>query len=293
MEWCRLYASLDSDPRVQAAEDAAENSAWLLMQSMMYCTAAETQGFIPRTQVPRFGGRNVEGRTKALVSEHIWIPEERGYRLNPDIWSEERNLSDQVERKRQADRERMRVKRAAARETEPPADLSRDSRATGRATRSAIVSRDSRPLEERRGDKHPPQPPAARPLWPAAVPNPGEGEDSVSHPTPADLAALTAEVREIRREWGSRSIRRALENPDLAERGWDRVRAAMLAVAADPDSQAPGRLAHDGPWWNQRATAPPTPPRPAWCGECDEHTRLTGGDQPGRCPRCHPLRAAS
>jgi hypothetical protein len=34
----------------------------------------------------------------------------------------------------------------------------------------------------------------------------------------------------------------------------------------------------------------PTPERPPWCGECDEHTRLrenAAGD-PVRCPDCHP-----
>jgi hypothetical protein len=29
-------------------------------------------------------------------------------------------------------------------------------------------------------------------------------------------------------------------------------------------------------------------PRP-WCGTCNERTRLTGEDQPRRCPDCHPL----
>lgn len=29
-------------------------------------------------------------------------------------------------------------------------------------------------------------------------------------------------------------------------------------------------------------------PRPPWCSECDERTRLIG-DPPGRCPECHPL----
>lgn len=133
------------------------------------------------------------------------------------------------------------------------------------------------------------------PLWPCVVPDPeGEGDPGRDeNPTQAELDAFVAEVRQVRPEWVSRSILRALSDPAVAERGWACARPAMLAMAADPASQAPGRLAHDGPWWNQRATAPPTPPRPAWCGECDERTRLTGGDQPGRCPRCHPLRAAS
>jgi hypothetical protein len=29
----------------------------------------------------------------------------------------------------------------------------------------------------------------------------------------------------------------------------------MLAVAADPESNQPGRLAHGGPWWNQPGEA--------------------------------------
>ena len=30
-------------------------------------------------------------------------------------------------------------------------------------------------------------------------------------------------------------------------------------------------------------------PKPPWCGECNELTRITDGDNPQRCPRCHPL----
>lgn len=34
----------------------------------------------------------------------------------------------------------------------------------------------------------------------------------------------------------------------------------------------------------------PSPSRPAWCGECDEHTRQRENDQglPYRCPKCNP-----
>lgn len=37
------------------------------------------------------------------------------------------------------------------------------------------------------------------------------------------------------------------------------------------------------------------PPRPPWCGECDERTRLLGfdGDAPRPCPRCRPAHAGS
>ena len=43
-----------------------------------------------------------------------------------------------------------------------------------------------------------------------------------------------------------------------------------------------------------RARAPRASPefRPAWCGQCDEDTRLTDEDAPRRCPACHPLAAS-
>lgn len=38
-----------------------------------------------------------------------------------------------------------------------------------------------------------------------------------------------------------------------------------------------------------KGVAPPE--RPAWCGDCDEHTRQRENDAglPYRCPKCHPL----
>jgi hypothetical protein len=281
MEWCRLYASLDGNDRVQAAESAAENSAWLLVQSMMFCTLAENGGRIPLTQVPRFGGRNTEQRTKALVSEGLWIPCERYYLLDPDIWNEEKHLSDSAERKRAADAERQRRKRARDRAAQ--GDSSRDMSHGSHTTES----RDSR--VHRRGEKSntpPPPPGVMRPLWPAAV-SEGEGEGDSS---PDEIrASLAAQVREIRPEWSTSSIVRALSRPDVAERPWMVVTAAILAVARDPESQHPGRLAGDGPWWHQPGTAVVTA-RPSWCGSCDERTRLAEADGRAiRCPDCHPL----
>jgi hypothetical protein len=111
----------------------------------------------------------------------------------------------------------------------------------------------------------------------------------------AGLHSLVAQVRQVRPDWSTSSIRRALAHPDVTERGWDRARQAMLAVAADPESHQPGRLAHDGPWWNQ--TGPAGRPRPPWCrqDDCDQRTRRlqhADGADGGRCPRCHPLEAS-
>jgi hypothetical protein len=115
MEWGRLYASLPNNVRVQAAETSG-GAFGLLVESMCYCTSAESEGFIPDSQLRRFLGYKA-GRVAALAREELWIRDEKrnGYALNPEIWNEERNLSDSAERKRQADRERIAAKRAAAR----------------------------------------------------------------------------------------------------------------------------------------------------------------------------------
>lgn len=116
MEWSRLYASLPDHTRVQAAEDNGD-AGWLLAMSLCYCTSAESGGFIPDTQVPRFGCRKLRQKVDALVREGLWLrdDERRGYVLDPEIWTEERNLSDAAERKKEADRKRIADKRAAAR----------------------------------------------------------------------------------------------------------------------------------------------------------------------------------
>jgi len=95
----------------------------------------------------------------------------------------------------------------------------------------------------------------------------------------------------------------------LAGLGADEREIELIAarIEADPDIRNPRvyLLAiignGDGPAWLDRMRRDldalddaPRPPRPPWCGECDEQTRLVGmhGDQPTRCIRCHPLSVA-
>jgi hypothetical protein len=68
----------------------------------------------------------------------------------------------------------------------------------------------------------------------------------------------------------------------------------MLAVAKDPESKQPGRLAHDGPWWDQAGIRAAS--RPPWCEQCRESTRRIedeDGYDAGPCPRCNPRAEAS
>jgi hypothetical protein len=99
-----------------------------------------------------------------------------------------------------------------------------------------------------------------RPLWPFAVADdrPGEGDRDQGQ----TKDQLVATVRRIRPDWSTKSIERALDVDAVTERPWDLVCAAMLAVARDPASKQPGRLAHDGPWW-PLASVRNLPPLPA------------------------------
>ena len=105
------------------------------------------------------------------------------------------------------------------------------------------------PSPSPQGRREPPAGPPHPPLLNLATT--GEGGDLDQE---QDL--LVAEVRAKRPDWSTASIRRALGAESVAERPWPLVRAAMLAVASDPASDQPGRLAHDGPWWRQNPATP-------------------------------------
>lgn len=118
------------------------------------------------------------------------------------------------------------------------------------------------------------------PSWPPrlfALPDVTSEEDQSGEQTPEHLAA---EVRRLRPAWSTKSIERALADPSVRERPWPVVCAAMLAVARDPESKHPGRLAHDGPWWalavsSRNASLPPVDTHPYEpgtgdiCRDCD------------------------
>lgn len=86
-----------------------------------------------------------------------------------------------------------------------------------------------------------------RPLWPLAVV--GDRTEEGDRDQGQSKDQLVTAVRRIRSDWSTKSIERALDADAVTDRPWELVRAAMLAVARDPESKQPGRLAHDGPWW--------------------------------------------
>jgi len=117
-----------------------------------------------------------------------------------------------------------------------------------------------------------------RPLFPHAVPDLKPEEERETRETP-DLDSLVAEIRQIRSDWSTQSIKRALTSQSVTERPWVLVRAAALAVARDPESKQPGRLAHDGPWWAQPQSRKPPPLDPG-----ERHSYEPGNE--GGCAKC-------
>ena len=271
MEWCKLFANLPDEPRVQAAEDDG-CAGWLLVQSFCYVTRAESlidgEGFIPDTQVRRFGCTSEQ--IASLVREGLWTRDNarRGYLLDPDIWNGDRNLNDSAERKRQADRERMAAKRAAARAGQN-GHVSRDSRPTS----SATASRDSRPLEERRGDKRRPGLAVVGVVDHPADRNAHARDDDDPIITTIIEAIYTQTSRVIDRLWAAKirgHITSLAKSPDPGPAYFKAV------IEREPDA-AKRFLEHDPP--------------PEWCGACNPYRHIedpdTGADL-GRCPACHP-----
>jgi hypothetical protein len=113
----------------------------------------------------------------------------------------------------------------------------------------------------------------------------GEGDDPESQ--------LIGRIRTMRPEWSTKAIRRTLTDPGVLERPWHVIAEAMLLVAADPTSTAPGRLKHDGTWWAaaavhaRREPVALDPP----CGACGINRQVELEDgRLARCPQCHPMR---
>jgi hypothetical protein len=285
VEWGKLFANLPDDPRVQAVE-ANGGGAWLLVESMCYCTRAERGGFIPYTQVERFGGAKLKQRVAALVGERLWLLVEGGYLINPDIWNEQRNLSDSAEKKKRADRERLAAKReadtraravdgAAAASRDRSRDRSCDSRATDRATGRS----DNRHVEKSRAEKTLVTAEVSHHL---AVPDArARDDDSVISAVAAAAAARTgAPVPDDQVRSAVAVIHRRITEAGIVIHH----PATYFAAAVRDEPDVYGLLLADV---LARITAAAGPP---WCGRCSEDRRWleADSDHPRKCPQCHP-----
>ena len=265
MEWSKLFASLPDNPRVQAAEDDGA-AGWLLIQSFCYCTSAESGTFIPKTQVPRFGGQRLRQRVAALVREGLWIAVPDGYLLDPEIWNEDRNLSDSAEKKKKADRERIAAKRSAAKAGQN-GHMSRDMSCDSRMELGATSSGDCRTVDQIRSESL------------------GSVVKDLSRrfaPAREDDDLLKVVIDSIHQRTGQVIVAdaaAAIADEILSGQQVKNSRAyVQAAILREPNPAAR---------WLPAITEPDAEP----CGKCNPQRRredpVTGNDL-GPCPECHP-----
>lgn len=144
MKWVPYPSKTYSDPRLEAAGEAAEilwSRAWAWIGDQ------ETDGFIPEAMVARLCPTRTRARLAALLEHDIWVAVDGGYK--PTDWDETTGDVRGLERVREQAAERAR--------------RYRKNRANARATLTASsrdASRDDHALEEKERDT--PQPPAER-----------------------------------------------------------------------------------------------------------------------------------
>lgn len=308
----RTYVRInDGLPEHRKIVAVGGDAAWLYICGIAYCSRNTTDGIIPKAVVPRLSDRKQTTKLAArLTKAGLWHDAGHDCKrcLQPDV--NEYVVHDYLQHQRSADHiEALKQKRAeagraggskkaanarrAAREAEETKDAQQTpsnlldgchDAAVANATPEAEAEEVLRTSQADAATPPPNPPRAGDPATTVAVQAEEEGE--------INEFELIRQVRELRPDWATASITRALNHPDVRERPAELRGPALLAVARDKVSDHPGRLAHDGPWWRTTATSTTTP-RPAWCGTCDERTRRLedpDGNDLGRCPNCHPLR---
>jgi hypothetical protein len=124
----------------------------------------------------------------------------------------------------------------------------------------------------------------------ARTPRPRSGE-AEQDPNPSGVttvAGLAAEMYDTH-GWSRPRTIYAIEQAMKRGHTLTEVEAVVRRAAADPDTRTPQRiLAVPTSWWTDAARTT-QPPRPPWCQQCHEDTRLVATDTAAyRCPRCHP-----
>jgi hypothetical protein len=94
--------------------------------------------------------------------------------------------------------------------------------------------------------------------------------------TTVEIARLAAAVNLLRPEWPQKSLQTLLER-DHADRPFQDLAVALVAVAVDPASHTPRRLSEPGPWW-QLARLEPTPTPPPIGAVLDEEEPTSAPD---------------
>ena len=209
-----------------------------------------TDGYIPSEEVgvlvypdsPKVGKRDAERLVDVGLAKHI----EGGYLLPGFLKRNKSKAQVEAESEKKAAAGRKggirsgQVRRGSEAETKQSASFEQ---ANGKQPASECLNTEVIGHRSENRDTSPQPPPYDADGWPTAEPPQAEEGEETS-----DLE-LIREVRALRPDWTTASITRALRTPAVLERPGHLRAPALLAVARDPQSQQPGRLAHDGPWW--------------------------------------------
>lgn len=103
MDWFKAYSDESERPEAQGLTDAAFR---LWYDGRCYIARNESDGFIPGTQLPRFGRHGSTRNARALVDAGFWLEAPTGW-IDPRWEHEQKSAADmEANRKRTADRVR-------------------------------------------------------------------------------------------------------------------------------------------------------------------------------------------
>jgi uncharacterized protein YdaU (DUF1376 family) len=272
----RTYVKVnDGLPEHRKIVAVGGDAAWLYICGIAYCSRNLTDGLIPKGVVPRLSDRKQPAKLVAkLTRARLWHDAGHDCKRCPQPDEDEYVVHDYLVHQRSAEHiEAIKEKRAKAgraggskkaanaRAAATDAETSDRGQQTpsnlleagydgvvANTTPEAVTEEVLR-TSQADADTPPPNPLLGAGPSATAEPQTGEGEEIPEF-------ELIRQVRELRPDWTTASITRALSSPAVLERPAALRGPALLAVARDRQSQQPGRLAHNGPWWT--ATVKPT-----------------------------------
>ncbi|GAA4626996.1 hypothetical protein GCM10023196_037480 [Actinoallomurus vinaceus] len=263
----------------------------LYTQMLLYCKKDLTDGFVPDEELgilvypdtpengERDAGRLVEVGLIRRVDGGYLVP---GFIKRNKTKAEVRaSVADKATGGARGNHRRWHVDRGIVKAGCPYCERSRP---PSRSDGGYSADREGPPPADQETPPLPPGPTDDDEPWPTDDDHAGRGAPAAEV---LDIAALITAVRELRPDWTAASIRRALKDARVLERPASWIPAAMLAVARDPETVAPGRLANNGPWWRTKLKLAVVPDK---CPDCNpfRHVEDRDGNDLGRCPRCHP-----
>lgn len=133
MDWVKLYVRYYVDERIEALPDA--DTEMMFVRGLGRAGELRREGFIPEESLPKLARkRRYAASVSALLASGLWTKVDGGYQItNWDHWQD---ALDALAKRRAADRERQRRRRASEGEQTVKSTTSRDKQGLSRDSRS-------------------------------------------------------------------------------------------------------------------------------------------------------------